>query len=88
MLARFLTSITFRNIPAVALKRAAFEQNQGVNIYYSSVSSHSLAAAVHTKNSRTDMTEKMKITFVTGNANKLKEVVEILGENFPYEVKT
>lgn len=27
-----------------------------------------------------------KITFVTGNPNKLREVVEILGKNFPYQV--
>ncbi len=27
------------------------------------------------------------ITFVTGNANKLREVKEILGPNFPHQVK-
>ena len=27
-----------------------------------------------------------KLVFVTGNANKLKEVVQILGSAFPFEV--
>lgn len=31
--------------------------------------------------------ENKTITIVTGNANKLKEIKEILGESFPYEVK-
>jgi hypothetical protein len=32
---------------------------------------------------RAKMTEGPKIVFVTGNANKLKEVVDILGNSLP-----
>lgn len=32
--------------------------------------------------------EKKRIVFVTGNANKLKEVQHILGNDFAYQVST
>ena len=31
--------------------------------------------------------EKIKITFVTGNPNKLRETTRILGKDFPHEVR-
>jgi len=32
------------------------------------------------------MTSKKTLVFVTGNKNKLKEVIQILGENFPWQI--